>query len=325
MRTFKNEEDVLAFLNSMTWGNAAGTCREAEYARKCAQVGMTSVVFGSLSMNLRAGNAGGDFYYDELTGCSINALGLPNRGFWAYFPELPELRHWMLKHTSSKLWVDITTGDRFEQRELARMASYLESQVAADVVVWNSSCPNVEVGGKRKPVVCFDHGAFREGVLALSLGLNTLRRAVKISPITEASLLAKIVEICLEFDVDYLVFSNTEPNCYMEKPDGTPALPGMIRGGMGGRFLIPKVSAMIQMVRPMLQGTKMKMVVVGGIVEGGVIHRYLRLGGDAIAGFQFNTILSHLVDPSKTVDRIMFGDKQHPGLIPLLMEKGLPE
>src|ERR1051326_597919 len=84
MRTFKDREDALRAVNDMPWGNAAGTCKDSKTARQFAQTGMSVVKFGSIMDRNWAGNPGSNFRYDEKTGASVNALGVPNRGYDGY-------------------------------------------------------------------------------------------------------------------------------------------------------------------------------------------------------------------------------------------------
>jgi dihydroorotate dehydrogenase len=317
MSSFKTMDEAVAFLDTLQWGNAAGFCREVGLAKHLVETGVTAVNFGSITMEPRAGNIGGDFYYQTNTGWSVNALGMPNRGFREYLPELVELRRWMVARNKKEgcrtsLWVSISSGNQLNVDEIYTMASDLQSRVASDVVELNSACPNLETGGKRKPIVCYDAEAFRISVMAAKFGAGVLPLAVKISPITEAGLLQKLVDICLEQGVKYLVVANTEPNCYLEKRDGTRALPGMIRGGMGGRYLRPKVEAMIQMIRPWIENTSLRLIAVGGIETGTDACRYLRIGGASVAGFQFNTCLyreslQSRPDYARVVERMTMG------------------
>lgn len=319
MRTFANEEDALNFVNTLPWGTAAGTCKDSRMALKYAQAGAKIVHFGSITWEPRAGNAGDNFYFDEKTGNSINAWGIPNRGFKAYLPELVELKP-KINALGSELWVSISAGDSFNADEYGEMTAELVKHDAADVIGGNKSCPNIEVGGKRKPVVCFDLDAFRDGVQAMCDMAGDKRIAIKIAPITEARLLDDLVQVCIDEVADYIEGANTMPNCYMEKPDGTPAIT-MKRGGGAGRMLDPVIKGMTTMIVPRLKGTKTKFIAIGGILYGEHAYEQLRLGAH---GFEFNTALSARGGSPEVITDIIRG-VDHEGLLGILVDRGLPD
>ena len=326
--TFDNEDIALSFLRQIHWGNAAGSCRQPELAVRCAKAGMSAVVFGSITEEARVGNSGGDFYYDPRTGNSVNAIGLTNRGRAGYIGELPSLRN-QLNALGTRLWNSVSSGDKFIPDEIYGMVASLNSNCASDVTEWNSSCPNVEANGKRKPPVCFSPADFELGVKALVSASPHLPVAVKISPITEVSLLGELVDICVKYDVNFLVFANTDGNCYLETPEGKPALPGMILGGLAGKALRPKVRGMIKMVAPKLRGTDTRIIAVGGIETGADAYEYLRLGEGMVVGFQFNTALSRHGENLSFVGDLVAGRAEpgkepEPGLVDLLVQHGLP-
>ncbi|HEY5383270.1 MAG TPA: hypothetical protein VIJ88_01815, partial [Candidatus Paceibacterota bacterium] len=151
-RTFNEDEAIAYVMHEAVWGNAAGTCKDTVLAQKFAEVGMPHVMFGSITAQPRAGNAGDNFYYDEETGTSINSWGIPNRGIAAYMPELATTREALLEDTF--LWVSISAGDAFNPEEYESMARSLANNCVADVIEGNFSCPNMIVGGKPKPNVC---------------------------------------------------------------------------------------------------------------------------------------------------------------------------
>lgn len=328
MRRFENEESALEYLNTLPWGNAAGTCKDSETALRFAQAGMKNIMFGSITFQPREGNSGDNFYRNPDTGDSINSLGLPNKGIDAYLPELVTLMP-SVQALGSELWVSVSAGSAFNAEEYFSMARRLTERRACSVVEGNFSCPNVVVGGKPKPNVCYDIAAFRDGVAALSLGARSQsspqpRTSVKIAPITEPAILSGLVEQCIDAGVDYIVAANTLGNCYMEKAPGVPAIT-MVRGGLAGRALRPVIKGMVQMIAPMLRGTNTKLIAVGGIEHGFDAYEYFTLGAQ---GFQFNTALSWRNYDPRMIHDILFGSDISPqashGLLNLLVERGIP-
>jgi len=301
------------------WGNAAGPCKDSSTAFKFAQLGMPIVPFCSITAKARAGNAGDNFYYDESTGNSINALGLPNRGIDDYLPTLTELRK-TLNSFGSKLCVSISAGDAFDSEEYYDMAKKLREAEAADSIEGNFSCTNVEVDGKRKPVVCFDREAFKDGVVALRDGAGRTPITVKIAPITEARLLSDLVAVCVERKVEYLVAANTIGNGYLENARHKPAI-AMKRGGLAGALLKPIVQGMVQMIAPMLKETNTKLIAVGGIHSGRDMYEDLCMGAH---GFAFITMLSANNNNADIVRETVIGRVGTTGLLDLMVEHGLP-
>lgn len=318
MRTFKDQEAALEFINSIPWGTAAGTTKDPRMAVKYAQAGAKIIHFGSITRDPRAGNPGDNFYFDAATGNSINAWGIPNRGFQAYLPELVELRKEINKH-GAQLWVSISAGDSFDPGEYYEMTKQLFLHHAADVVSGNKSCPNIEVDGKRKPVVCFDLETFTQGVRAMRLAAGYNPIAIKIAPITETRLLSDLVDVCIQNGIEYIEGANTVGNCYLEKQDGKPAI-AMIRGGGAGKMLTPIIEGMTLMVKSMIAGTNTKFIAVGGVQEGLDAYRLLKLGAD---GFEFNTALSARGGNPDVITELIFGSAPIPGLVEILVERGL--
>lgn len=318
MRTFLDEHDAMEFLDRVPWGTAAGTTKDPAMALKYAQAGAKIVQFGSITWEPRPGNPGENFYYEAKTHTSINALGLPNRGFSGYFQSLQKLKP-HINELGSELWVSISAGNSYDPLEYQAMAHALYVQGCADVVAANFSCPNVEVNGKRKPVVCYDIEAYARGVEMMRQAANGRPFAVKWAPITEASLLAELTEVTLLHGAAYIEIANTIGNCFLENEKGHPAI-SVVRGGLAGAPLIPLVSGMIQMVKPKLAGTDTKLIAIGGVRNGETAYHYLKQGAD---GFEFNTALSAAGGNPDVIQHILLGDDDDPGLVEILVERGL--
>src|SRR5581483_7455000 len=76
MRRFENQDQALDFINSLPWGTAAGTCRDPKLALDFASAGVRFLSYGSIIEEKGwGGNPGDNFYYDEDTGDSLNAMG----------------------------------------------------------------------------------------------------------------------------------------------------------------------------------------------------------------------------------------------------------
>ncbi len=320
MRTFHSVSQALAFVQTLPWGTAAGTSRDPKQILKYAQAGARIVTHGSVTMAPRKGNDGNNFYYDEKSRNSLNSLGIPNQSLGAYLPTLHELKKVVNKH-GSELWVSISAGDAFVKGEYFKMTSDALREDAADVVVGNTSCPNIVVKDTPKPALCYDPQAYENAVSEMRSAAGLNRIGVKIAPITEARLLQRIVDISLDHNVQYLEVANTIGNCYLENESGKPAI-SMIRGGLAGAALIPLVTGMIQMIKRHIQGRELKVIAVGGVRDGYTAYQYLRHGAD---GFQFATELYRRDGDPEVIHEIIFGDADvgKLGLVDYLVKYGL--
>lgn len=308
MRSFKNSDEALRFLESIPWGNAAGTCRRAEIALDFAEIKIPAVMFGSITKEERMGNMGGNFSYNPETGNSKNNDGLTNGGIKKYMDILPGLRQRINKE-GSKLWVSISAGENYIPDEYKEMGQTLVISNAADVMEGNFSCPNVLVGGKRKIPICFSLDDFRKGVRALREGASGIPIAAKISPIIDECFLGRLTDICIKENVNYIVCSNTKNSR---------------SGGLGGQILKPLVSRMIQIISPLTRGTNTKIIAVGGIEKAIDAYNYLYWGGGEVVGFQFNTAFTRRNEDPGFIGGLIIGKDDEPGLVDLLVDRGLP-
>lgn len=312
-------ENEISQLRSWIWGNAAGTCRDPEILVRLAEMGVPNVMFGSITMKPRPGNPGDNYFFDQETGNSINALGLPNRGFQNYMLVLPQLRE-RVEATGAKLWVSISAGERFDESEYHGMASMLFKQQAAHVVEGNFSCPNIDSNGTRKPVVCFDPDTFNRGVRALRAAAESRQAiSVKLAPITDPGLLSELVDICLISKVDYIVAANTIGNCVLRDEHGRYAIAAKV-GGLAGVALRPLVRGMILQIAPRLIETTTKLIACGGIFCGQDAWDYLQLGADGfmvgtalMGGGQYRQATKSM--PEALRDIMLSEDTEYPGLL----------
>lgn len=325
MRTFADTEEAMTFIQTLAWGNAAGCCKEERRVRTYAQAGVAHVTYGSITAQQRNGNAGDNFGFDPRTGDALNAWGIPDPGIDVHLDHLPRLKQ-IVNDNNAQLWVSISAGDAFDPQEYHDMAKRLVNANCVNGIEGNFSCPNMVVGGKPKPVVCYDLPRFDEGVEALSTGAGSTPIKVKIAPITEASILRELVDACIQHDVAYIVAANTIGNCYLEDLDGKPLI-AMMSGGLSGPGLRPLINGMLRLMNPWLAGTHTKVIAVGGIETGGDAYNYLRLGAH---GFAFNTALTKANYDPAIISNMILGlkDGDHilqPGLVDYLISRGLPD
>jgi len=317
-RCFTEGEALNFFTKEILFGNAAGVSRDPKQLTAFVRAGATMATFGTIRQNPYSGNAGENFFYDETTGNAVNALGVPDAGIKAHLPTLTKLCQ---NFHGAKLVVSIMGDNTFDPDVYTYMAHKLLVNGAAHIVEGNFACPNIEVDGKRKPVVSYHMGDLRAGVRALREGAGDMPIGVKIAPITEASVLGEIADICMEFGVDFIVAANTIGNCYLDKEDGTDAI-DMKLGGLSGAGLRPMVRAMVSMLVPLVKKSKTRVIAAGGIACGHDAYDYLRRGAH---GVSFNTALYRRGGDPKVISEIALGEGGKPGLIQLLAQHGLPQ
>lgn len=315
------EDEALRFVQSeIMFGNAAGVSRDPNQLLAFLQAGANMANFGTIRPNPNSGNPGSNFFYDEATGNGVNALGVPDAGIKAHLPILAALRR-AFTSQGANLIVSIMGDNAFDPSAYKNMARDLLMNGAAHIVEGNFACPNIEVSGKRKPVVSYHMGDLRAGVRALREGAGEMPIGVKIAPITEASMLGEIADICMEFGVDFIIPANTIGNCYLDKEDGSDAI-DMKLGGLSGAGLRPIVRGMISMLTPLIRKSKTRLIATGGIACGLDAYDYLCRGAH---GVSFNTALYRRGGDPKVISEIAMGSEGKPGLVDFLVMRGLPQ
>lgn len=200
-------------------GNAAGWCKSVEEVRKLAESAAQIIVVGSITVEERGGNPGNTF-----NGVSLNSLGLPNPGLKKIQEVAPEMI--AIAHAAGKPIIMSVAG--FVLGEYLRL-SWKAYEMGFDGVELNLGCPNVMVGGTRKPIACFDLH-LTEGIV-VSVG-SMLKHAnpdffisVKVSPMSNPLQIIDTAELLARCkDINAVVTQNTFPNALLFNDDGTPQI-----------------------------------------------------------------------------------------------------
>ncbi len=317
------ESEALRFITSseIMFGNAAGVSRDLNQLLAFVQAGANVATFGTIRPHQHSGNPGMNFWFDERTGNGINALGVPDAGITTHLPVLKLLCH-AFSMGNAQLIVSVMGDDAFDPGAYEYMARQLLLNGAAHITEGNFACPNMVVGGKRMPIVSYHMESLRLGVRALRKGAGDMPIGVKISPITEASMLGEIDDICRESHVEFLISANTIPNCHLQKEDGTDAI-DMKLGGLSGAALRPLVRGMSAILMPLLKKHTTKLILAGGVGCGEDAYGHLCTG---VHGVMFNTALYRRGGDPKVISEIAMGDEglKQPGLIELIATRGLP-
>lgn len=321
MRTFKDEEDALAFLGTIPWGPAAGVLRSHAAATKYVGTGITTLGYGSMIEEEDwTGNGGDVYHYEPRTGLGVNNIGLGDPGLRSHMKTLPATRHLAASHGVT-LWESYSGRKTTEPDAYRSAARRLTALTGKSVKKANTGCPNVKTDdGRRKKPTCFDIAHFREVVPAWKEGAGDSETAVKVSPTTDGDFIGEWVTCLIENGVDYLVAGNTVPNTYLLTDEFKPAVTGN-RGGGSGVMLEPFVSAMLREAVPLVRGTKLKIIATGGILSGITAYKYLLLGAH---GFGFNTLCTRPGGGPHSIAELIAGTEQEHGLLYYLVKYGLP-
>lgn len=329
MRSFTISEAEEFLMTKILWGNGAGFCRRIDEATKLAQTGAPLVVAGSFTMKKRNGNPGHNLWLGE-NGESVNAMGLPNDGLESANcrAEIVKMRD-VVHSAGSKFGVSISAGDAFDVGDYFQMSTMVVSDIRPDILKVNMSCPNRWVDGVRKPPVCSCPDDFERGVYSVMRAVaGKIPVAIKLAPIVfpgrniNRILLYKLAGVCLRYGVDYIVVGNTLGGQRIVDATGKPVIP-MEFGGLGGKPLIPIVIETIRIIKPLIAGTKTKLLALGGVANGLTAWRYLNEGAN---GFLVATeLFRDPGHPDKVFEKILLGNKTEPGLLDLLVANGLQD
>lgn len=267
--------------------NAAGTCKTLQDVVALARSSVAAVVVGSITRDARAGNSGEVYWSGD--GCSLNALGLPNRGADYYREQLPAMVE--AAHAHGKPLIVSVAG--FAVDEYAQLAQ-LAAAAGADLVELNLACPNVWDGGTQKRIACFDPGqteaicAAVEGALAAPAsgrGRPAPPYGVKISPFSDPEALAELAALLGGRSRGlggprFVTAVNTFPNALVLDDRLRPVLDVGL-AGLSGAALRPVGLGQVRQLRRLLPG-QVDVVGVGGVLTGRDVVDYLAAGALAV-------------------------------------------
>jgi len=171
-------------------GPSAGMVKTLPDVWRFCATPATRITVGSMTTLERVGNTpvppGDVYFYDDDTGESGNALGLPNMGKEKYREVLPGMVQ-AARAAGKELWVSIV-GETIE--EIIELVAFCFA-CGVDGVEINLACPNVHDKGAQKPLMCQDVELVEEIFHKLRRVRFAGRRiGVKIAPTTDQQLLA---------------------------------------------------------------------------------------------------------------------------------------
>lgn len=243
--------------------NAAGTCKTEEEVARFRTAPVSEVTLGSITVLPRAGNPGTNFWIDDTTGASLNALGLPNPGLAYYRERLPRMTA-AVRAAGKRLRVSLAGFSVEDYRALARGVASFD----VDAVEINLSCPNVWDGADQKPVFALDPVLLDEICRETAAVLpERIALAVKLAP-ADPHLLKRVAAAIARIGrLSEVVAVNTIPNAFVFDEAGRAAIGGNGLAGLGGRALKPVALGHVRQLRSLLPG-RVAVVGVGGVFCG---------------------------------------------------------
>ena len=280
-------------------------CKTVEDVIELARSTSAAVMIGSVTKEPRDGNRGEVYFSDQVTGFSLNSLGLANGGLPYYTQHLPEMAR--IVHEAKKtLWVSVAG---FTPQEFGELTLQM-FQGGADLVELNLGCPNVWDGGQQKRIFSFDPALVEAVLKEVETVLNSdapLAVAVKVSPFSDPMLLEEVASVVATSPIVSAVTAiNTFPNAFAFKEDGTSAIsPQFSKGlaGMAGPALKTIGLGQVMQWRQFLP-PHIDVIGVGGIKSGPDARDYLRAGAKAVqvgtaradrGGRAFDFVITQLV------------------------------
>lgn len=257
--------------------NAAGTCKTAADVEKFRGAPISELTLGSVTTLPRAGNPGTTFWIDDVSGASLNALGLPNPGLGYYRDHLP----WMAEtaHEAGKrLRVSLAGFSLDDYRVLAEGVVPFD----IDTIEINLSCPNVWDGGDQKPIFALDADLLDEVCRAIAaVTPERIGLAVKLAPSDPALLKRIAAKIAAIRRINEIVAVNTLPNAFVFDEAGRPAISGNGFAGLGGRALKPVALGHVLQLRALLPDD-IAITGAGGVFAGRDVTDFFHAGASAV-------------------------------------------
>lgn len=253
--------------------NAAGTAKSVAEVERLARSAVSAVTVGSITVEPRDGNAGEVFTARD--GYAVNALGMPNRGAAFYRDALPEMA--ALTRDAGKPLIVSVAG--FSPDEYATLAA-LSATAGADLVELNLGCPNVWDDGSQHRIASFDPELVARTATVAVAAADGVPVGVKLSPLSDPTLLAEVAGTLVDAGVRFVVSCNTFPNGLALRPDGRSAI-DVEYGGVSGGAMKPIALGQVGQLRRLLPPT-VDLVGAGGVRRGEDIDDFRHAGAVAV-------------------------------------------
>jgi dihydroorotate dehydrogenase (NAD+) catalytic subunit len=270
--------------SSFSIGNAAGFIKgPGDMFDGILRSAATDITIGSITMEHREGNLGNVYDFDDDTGTSTNALGMPNPGLEETLKFAPEAAE-RAGRANKKLWWSIAG---FNPEEYARLMEALSPFGGTE---FNLGCPNVWGSTGQKPIASFNPPLIQEILHTCDFRGKTQRPRVKLSPYSDPSMLVSVAKVLRDNRglISAVVNCNTFANGVAMKKDGqTRSLETKNGyGGVAGNAIHNIALGQVSQFYEELENTGIEIVGVGGIDSG---KRLLSMGAVGARGVQIGT------------------------------------
>jgi dihydroorotate dehydrogenase (fumarate) len=255
--------------------NACGVNDEIlKQLEKLAESDSAAILLKSCSIEPRKGNENPKYIVKSnlIQGCTLNSMGLSNRGLDENLSYVDSL-----KKTSTKPVIASLTC--FSTEEHLTLFKAFQDQNKADLIELNFSCPNVGAHG----LIGYHPELVDEILTELRKSGGSIKFGIKLPPYFEEWYFDKISEILLKHEVAFISSINTLGNALVidAEKESTLIKPNFGRGGLGGDWIKPIALSNVNSFYRRLEG-KISIVGVGGVRTGKDAFEFLLAGADSV-------------------------------------------
>lgn len=253
--------------------NASGAkCMSEEELKNLAASQSGAVVTKSCSIVPREGNSKPRYYHD--TELSINSMGLPNQGYHFYLEQSRQL---------SKIKPMILSISTLDLAQSQTMIAGIYESNSVSAIELNISCPNICGSDKILAYHFEDLDKCLHFLAPTFSKKGNVAMGIKLPPYWEPYQFAKITELVIKYDFDFVTLVNSVPNCLVIDTDTeSPVIyPKGGIGGLGGKYIKPVVLSNICQLRKLLPSS-IQIIGCGGIVTGEDVFHHLLCGASAV-------------------------------------------
>lgn len=255
--------------------NACGVNDEIlKQLEKLSDSESAAILLKSCSIEPRKGNENPKYIVksDLIPGCTLNSMGLSNRGLNENLDYVLSL-----KQTSEKpVFASLTC---FSTEEHLTLFKAFQDQGQADLIELNFSCPNVGAHG----LIGYHPELVDQILTELDKTEGGIKYGIKLPPYFEEWYFDQISQIVLKHNVGFITCINTLGNALVidAEKESTVIKPNFGRGGLGGDWIKPVALSNVNSFFRRLEG-KISIVGVGGIRTGRDAFEFLLAGADAV-------------------------------------------
>ncbi|MEI6728531.1 MAG: dihydroorotate oxidase [bacterium] len=255
--------------------NACGVNDEIlKQLEKLGDSDSAAILLKSCSIEPRKGNENPKYIVKSnlIPGCTLNSMGLSNRGLEENLSYVDSLK------TTNKKPV-IASLTCFSKEEHLILFKAFQDQGKADLIELNFSCPNVGAHG----LIGYYPELVDEILTQLDTTKGNIKYGIKLPPYFEEWYFDKISDIILKHNVGFISCINTLGNALVidAEKESTVIKPNFGRGGLGGDWIKPIALSNVNSFYRRLD-RKISIVGVGGVRNGKDAFEFLLAGADSV-------------------------------------------